>query len=1825
MRNAELERRNVPLLLFSQDYEPQCEREFAMVDDIHNRLVDNTDSGGDTGPGDGKPDPPKRPSINIESPAANAQLTGPREGHLQAVIVRVSNFSPTSVSVEVQQDTETYLFNATKSSGSDSEEPEEPSVRKWSAAVKFRHPGQAKLRAFSPNGVTSSVTTVTVLLNERGSISASLDNIQDSDPAVPAGGAKIKVPVLRAVIQIIVTIPSPTKQVEFSSSLDNFSTRTNLVRQADKTQWIAQWSIDGTRAPGAPILLIRDYDYFGEERQTRYSLTLVDFTPPQITVTEPTANILVLPENQDRMDVRVIGFVDDGGQSGYRPKSLTYTFGDKTVQIEPESSSGRFTFVLSSVTAGPKRLVVTARDNSDHIDRNGNLAELSHDFTVEKAYKPKTIDDLLSQRSYLADLIRFASSHVFFEEPSPASPLPLVSSTNLSQLFMPEAATGVGDFFGVVSDPGSAVGDRIVNELLPVVALLRARSNPEANQRALSSYLQSVYDALLLAHGTSYEELRSLPPKGTDGRRAIAVRLGLGLSELQSDDGLDLLVLPNVGNQDPEDWLSKVFGLPPTHHIISSHKGGTGSTLLNARMDYLARRWQLEDVQDDALRRPMIDPDLIDEADLNTTNTNAVGLWRLRSSELKSQWGPLRQATTVVQALKWTYPDQDVNTKLSDIENMELAGKSIADLLPPLGLTMPAFRQLRFYQKVEGQLSGREKEDLAHLLTQAWKLIDRYPEWLREERGLVLWPNSRNGGTFSSGHYKRDFLPWRGSAFERIRFEKLVTSRLGTFESLAVEHERATLDAQRSALPSFRDQLLGISDPSSSVMDDLTERLLADVAATGALTRSLIEHAILTLQRLIDGVRLKRFETGHPAARWTLRKLWKDENDEDSSLVHFDEEWNWMRSYDTWRAAKMTHLYPENRVFPDLRSETSDPYKLSTNFRDPFLKELRKLAPTVPDDTWLDNNTKGILAHEKEFFVPVAVGVMLERARKYQAALDWYRKIYDTRVNNPVLKEEENQPRRIRNDQRWTLDIDPHKNARRKEQGQTKFFNVYTRFLLARIITCLVGMADDEFGVGTDESRIRAQDLYLEAKQLLGLQDVVDLPPTDPDQAYLPNPVFTTLRDHVSASLRKLRRGLSYIGTPALTDGTRPSDGASSLSRPTSYRFRVLMERAKQLVSIAQNVEAQYLAAQEKGDLEGEKVTDRQGSARLADESVKLRDLQKTEAKHGVELAQRQRSRSQLLKDRYTDWIAKGANGHEEQQITSLWNAKTASDTLAGLDASITIGRNAQAMTSGVQSVMWWQWAIAGALDAQTIARGAAQMFANYDQTLAQVSGIRAAQERRTQEWELQRDLSGQDVLITQQQIDLAQDRAAIADKEHKIAKLQSDHATEMLKFLRAKFTSVEFYEWMTGVLAGIYAFLLRTATGVAFNAEGQLAFERQQASGGLIKQDYWILASQPGSKKAGAPDRRGITGSARLLQDITALEQYAFDSERRLLNLSQTFSLARLAPLEFEEFRGTGEINFATTLRLFDEGFPGHYLRLIKRVRVSVVALIPPTQGIRATLSTTGLSRVVTGDPSFPTLIIRQEPQTVALTSPTAATGVFELDSQSDLLFPFEGMGVDTNWTFELPRAANPIDYDTLFDVMLSIDYTALHSVELRDRVVKQLPNQLISDRPFSVKRDLPDVWYELANGTGSSATFTLPVSLRHFPPGLIAPYMNEVALSARTTDGQSCSFKAKLTITPPDATPREGGTIPSTRGIVSSRQSAGTSWHRNGNMDVIDNLPTLGTNNVEWQFEIFEIADQITGAPSGPPSILRQLREGAVEDILVVFTFSAQRPAWN
>ena len=256
----------------------------------------------------------------------------------------------------------------------------------------------------------------------------------------------------------------------------------------------------------------------------------------------------------------------------------------------------------------------------------------------------------------------------------------------------------------------------------------------------------------------------------------------------------------------------------------------------------------------------------------------------------------------------------------------------------------------------------------------------------------------------------------------------------------------------------------------------------------------------------------------------------------------------------------------------------------------------------------------------------------------------------------------------------------------------------------------------------------------------------------------------------------------------------------------------------------------------------------------------------------------------------------------------------------------------------------------------------------------------------------------------------------------------------------------------------------------------------------------------------------------------------------------------------------------------------------------------------------------MVTGDPSFPTLVICQDPQLVALSSPSASSGVFELDTQSDLLFPFEGTGVDSTWFFDLPPAGNPFDFRTLIDVVMTVDYTAQFSAELRDRVVRQTSRDYTGDRTFSVRQDLPDAWYDIANGASANADIVIPLSGNDFPPALEQLEITEVSVTIRRADGQPCAFQAAPSVSLASGSILAGASVLAVDGLVSSRRTGGSSWHS----DLLGKLEYLADAPTTWKFELKD-------GPDPANSLLQQLRASEVDDILIAYTFSGLRPRWN
>src|SRR5206468_3543011 len=106
----------------------------------------------------------------------------------------------------------------------------------------------------------------------------------------------------------------------------------------------------------------------------------------------------------------------------------------------------------------------------------------------------------------------------------------------------------------------------------------------------------------------------------------------------------------------------------------------------------------------------------------------------------------------------------------------------------------------------------------------------------------------------------------------------------------------------------------------------LTDFLLIDAKMGGCQRTTRIAQAIETLQQLVFSLRSGLLLDTYP----------------DLALEDFvEEEWDWMGSYATWRAAMFVFLYPENILLPSLGKPRTQPFRsLVSN-----LRANRRLTP----------------------------------------------------------------------------------------------------------------------------------------------------------------------------------------------------------------------------------------------------------------------------------------------------------------------------------------------------------------------------------------------------------------------------------------------------------------------------------------------------------------------------------------------------------------------------------------------------------------------------------------------------------------------------------------------------------------------------------------------------------------------------------------------------------------------------------------------------------------------------------------------------------------
>ena len=281
-----------------------------------------------------------------------------------------------------------------------------------------------------------------------------------------------------------------------------------------------------------------------------------------------------------------------------------------------------------------------------------------------------------------------------------------------------------------------------------------------------------------------------------------------------------------------------------------------------------------------------------------------------------------------------------------------------------------------------------------------------------------------------------------------------------------------------------------------------------------------------------------------------------------------------------------------------------------------------------------------------------------------------------------------------------------------------------------------------------------------------------------------------------------------------------------------------------------------------------------------------------------------------------------------------------------------------------------------------------------------------------------------------------------------------------MLTFLQTKFSSQELYGWMQGQLSSLYYQYYRLALDTARKAEATMKRELMRPE--LDATTY----VQPNYFDSG---HQGLLTGEALYLDIKSMELDYHTYNLRELELTRHVSLRQLDPLALLQLKITGSATVTIPEWLYDRDCPGHYMRRLKTVAVSIPSVVGPYATVNCTLTLQNSSvrispalasgayqrSTTSDDPRF--VDYYGTVDSVVTSGAVSDSGMFETNLRDDRFLPFEGAGAISTWTLSLP-AIPSFDYSTITDVILHVRYTARDGGAALASAGKRVPEKTAS-----------------------------------------------------------------------------------------------------------------------------------------------------------------------
>ncbi|HSH82281.1 MAG TPA: hypothetical protein VLA19_27450 [Herpetosiphonaceae bacterium] len=535
------------------------------------------------------------------------------------------------------------------------------------------------------------------------------------------------------------------------------------------------------------------------------------------------------------------------------------------------------------------------------------------------------------------------------------------------------------------------------------------------------------------------------------------------------------------------------------------------------------------------------------------------------------------------------------------------------------------------------------------------------------------------------------------------------------------------------------------------------------------------------------------------------------------------------------------------------------------------------------------------------------------------------------------------------------------------------------------------------------------------------------------------------------------------------------------------YRFTVVSQKAAELAAEVRALGAELLSVLEKRDAEALALLRSTHELTVLDAVRQIKEQQVEETQHTLDSLHEAKEMAEARLTYYSSrpFLNLFEIGHLALTSAGLLvqTGQLGTEIAAGVLHLIPDAKVGSPTTLGIT---YGGANIASSVQSFGAALGTtAQMLA----TTGSLSATLGGYQRRMDDWQHQADLAAKELEQTQKQITAAEVRKAITERELANHDLQVENAKQADEFLRTKFTNRELYDWMVAQVSGIYFQAYQLAYDVAKRAERCYRHELGLADSSFIRFGYWDSL------------KKGLLAGERLGHDIQRMEATHLDQNRREYELTKTVSLTLLDPLALVRLKQTGECFVDLPEWLFDLDYPGHYLRRIKAVSLTIPCVTGPYTGVHCTLSyirgsvrrstatAGGYARTGPDDPRFADST--GPVQSIATSSARDDAGLFALDFRDERYLPFEGQGLaDSQWRVVLDRDANRFDFDTIPDVLIQVRYTAREGGEPLKAAAKAAPPRA-SVQLFSARHEFSDAWHRFLHPADDAVDQSLELRL--------------------------------------------------------------------------------------------------------------------------------------